>query len=103
MPRYVCLFCGHEFEAREENIRSFVKCGECDNYWCVSKEKFEEMINELIKVVRDDTPVLDLIDGIRTALAKCGIKGRPLKTLIVASNLVAEAERRRKVASRGQL
>lgn len=61
------------------------------------------MISELMEVCNDNTPALDLFNGLKQVWANNGLTGRPLKTLEIAVKLVEEAERRKKTAKRGEL
>lgn len=104
MPTYVCLVCGHELY-REVPSEGLIQCTnyKCRSYFVLPKEKYESIIEGLKTVIEDDTPFLDILDGVIEVLRANGIRGQPLRTLAMASFLVKEAERRKKIASRGQL
>jgi len=63
------------------------------------EETYEEIVQNLIPLVNDNTPILDVFHGIIEILRNNGISGQPLKTLQMAFHLVEEAERRKR---RGQ-
>ncbi|MEM0096550.1 MAG: hypothetical protein QW660_07960 [Candidatus Bathyarchaeia archaeon] len=103
MPKYKCLECGRDLNVEEGNPGYLVKCGHCKSYWCWPIEKYEAIINGLMNVVHDNTPVLDIVRGVVGVLFANGVSGRPKKTLEIAVKLVEEAERRKKTAKRGEL
>jgi len=67
-------------------------------------QKYEKMIEDLSKIVNDNTPFRDRLNAMIELLTSNGIiKRRPLKLWLISAKLVNEAERRRFIASRGQL
>jgi len=105
MPYFKCLECGHRIFKQKVDEGELIQCTnyKCRGCWVIPEERYEAIISDLMDIVEDDTPVLDTFFGIITVLQNNGIRGRPLRTLKVASNLVAEAERRKRTAKRGEL
>ena len=107
MPLYKCLKCGHEKFVSEEETTKPIQCTNyhCRSYWMMPKEKYEKIINALIPIVRDDTPIKDVFNAMIEILAENGITGQPIKTLGMAYHLVKEAEERKRnpQTKRGEL
>jgi len=85
-----------------EGVSGLVRCSnyQCRSYWMMPEEKYESIVESLTNLVNDNTPILDVFNGIIEILRHNGISGQPLKTLEMAFHLVTEAERRKR--ERGQ-
>jgi DNA-directed RNA polymerase subunit RPC12/RpoP len=100
MAEFVCLKCGHRFEARKEEAQR--RCSKCWSNAIMRADEYDPLVEELSQRLREEmekgltdplTDLIRLLNLFATFFNKVGFRLDPLTTLALMSKIVERARK----------